>query len=264
MRFDYGYAYEDRPCLHTSRWSMEGVKLTEDGNAPSGRLWLTCEADGQTVTVELYRDRLCDPGDLIASGQADLSEIADGAVRCDLAPANQSGLSGEFYLESYLADPPGAVEVLVSLCTEADLSALHTAAGELPVRDEDAGLAQYCALATRNVLLLVSQRYADRLGGCGAPEHRNRDAASRSRPDFRRLANVDQLKDAAAHWALALAFGACHQRADETMYSHLRDYHDARRREAVQAWNLTLNADPDIDDDADTRRPSGFIPITRT
>ena len=151
----------------------------------------------------------------------------------------------------------------MSLCADGDLADEFANLAELPAYDESTGLARYCAVATRKVLLLASQMFAEELGGFGAPEHRCRTIASRDVPDFRRLANPDQLKDAAVHWALMLAFGACHERAEETMYSHWRDYHDAKRKEAVAAWNLAFNTDPDADEDADARKSSGMVRVTR-
>ena len=133
----------------------------------------------------------------------------------------------------------------------------------MPVCDDSLGMTRFCALATRNVLLLVAQTYPGQLGGYGAPENRYRTWASRAVPDFRRLANPEQLRDAAVHWALATAFGACHERADETVYSRLRDYHDAKRKEAVARWNLAFNSDPDGSDNADARSAAGAVRVTR-
>ena len=62
---------------------------------------------------------------------------------------------------------------------------------------------------------------------------------------------------------LMLAFGACHERAEETMYSRLRDYHDTKRKEAIAAWNLTFNTDPSVDDDADEQRTTTSVRVTR-
>ena len=261
MSFDYCFAYEDRSRIHTSRWYLDGV--TTNGNTKGGRLWLTAAADAGVVTVELYRNEGCEAGDLVAGGTADISGIASESVQCELAEANASGLTGEFYFENYLADPQAPVEVLVSLCSDADLSMEASGLSDLPTYDAVLGFAPYCALATRKVLLLVSQRYAGHLGGYGAPEHRHRPGAARETPDFRRLANPDQLKDAAVHWALTLAYGACHERAEETLYSQLRDYHDAKRKEAIAGWNLTFNTNPDGDEDADTQKSSGIVSVTR-
>ena len=74
---------------------------------------------------------------------------------------------------------------------------------------------------------------------------------------------ADQLKDAAVHWALQLALGACHELASDTMYSALRDYHDQKRKEAVAAWHLTFNIDPDDDQDADRTRSAAAGHVTR-
>ena len=60
-----------------------------------------------------------------------------------------------------------------------------------------------------------------------------------------------------------LAFGSCHERASETMYSELRDYHDRKRTEAIASWQLTINIDPDDDDDADRLKSSGMKRVAR-
>jgi len=124
-------------------------------------------------------------------------------------------------------------------------------------------MARYCASATEKVLLLAAGLYWRQLGGFGAPEHRYHIAASRLIPDYRRLANPDQLKAAAVHWALAAAFGSCHELGAETMYSQLRDYHERKRTQAVEGWALTLNLDPDYDEDAYSRKSSAMVRTTR-
>ena len=263
MSFEYPFAYEDRGSIHTSRWLLDGVNTKAAGNTTAGRVWLLCSRDGDTVTADLYKDPDCDSAEKVASGSADISAIDSAAARCELSEQNDSGLSGQFHFESYTADPGYAVEVLVSLCTDADLADEFSNLSDLPVYGSSVGLARYCAVATRKVLLLVSQMYAEELGGFGAPEHLYHTVSLRETPDFRRLANPDQLKDAAVHWALMVAFGACHERAEQTMYSHWRDYHDSKRKEAVAAWNLTFNTDPDSDEDADTQKSSGTVRITR-
>ncbi|MBL7133525.1 MAG: hypothetical protein ISS78_05455 [Phycisphaerae bacterium] len=263
MSFDYCFAYEDRAEIHTSRWSLSGVSTKSDGPLTDGRLWATFSLAGQTVTADLYKNVACESADKVATGTADISAIDSAGAKCTLSEANSSGVSGEFHFEEYSSDPAAAVELLVSLCTDADLSDEHAGLADLPVYDASTGLGRYCAVATRKVLLTLSQMYADPLGGSGAPEHRYRTGASRGLPDFRRLANPDQLKDAAIHAALALAFGACHQRADETMFSNLRDYHDAKRIEAIEVWNIAFNTNPDTDDDADRQRSASAVRVTR-
>ena len=263
MSFEYGYAYEDRGQIHTSRWLLSGVSTKADGNLKDGRVWATFGKAGDTVTVDLYNDPDCGSGDKVATGTADVSDIEAAAAKCTLSEANGSGLTGQVYLEQYVEDPAGAVEVLVSLCGDVDLEDEHAGLSDLPVYDASVGMARYCAVSTQRVLLLASQMYAEELGGYGAPEHRYRASALRRRPDFRRLANPDQLKDTAVQWALTLALGACHERAEDTMYSRLRDYHDAKRTSAIERWNLALNTDPDYDEDADTRKSSGMVRTTR-
>ena len=265
MSFDYAFAYEDRSFMHTSRWSLSGVDTRGGGSTTAGRLWMLASLTGQTVTAEIYKTPDCDSGDLVASGTADISDIKTAAAGCTLAQENASGVSGQFWFESYLADCDYPVEVLVTLCTDEDLAIEYCSLDDLPedVYSATRGMARHCAAATEKVLLLVSGLYARQLGGFGAPEHKYHTAAGRALPDYRRLANPDQLKAAAVHWALSAAFGSCHELGAATMYSHLRDYHERKRIEAVEGWNLTLNLDPDSDEDADASKSSAMVRTTR-
>lgn len=263
MNFDYVICYEDRDAIRTSRWKLDGVKTHTSGNTDAGWLWLGAGRAGNVVTVELFKEAACGSAAKVASGTADVSGLAAGAVRCALSQANTSGMGGEFYFEDYSADPSAAVPVLVSLCVDADLAVEYGNVADLPACSATAGLADFCAIATRQVLLLASQLYADRLGGANAPEHRNLARAERACPDFRRLANPDQLKEAAVHWALMLALGRSHERAEATVFSELRDYHDRRRQEAIGAWNLSFNADPDVDSDAEQAGSARAVRVTR-
>ncbi|MCE5325318.1 MAG: hypothetical protein LLG01_02775 [Planctomycetaceae bacterium] len=264
MSFDYCIAYEDRSCLRTSRWALSGVDTRSPGNTKDGWLWLNCTRSGQIVTAALFKDPACASQDKVAEGTADVSSIDAAPVLCTLSASNQSGLTGTLYFESYIADD-AAVPVLASLCTDTDLADEYHHLADLPatVYSATAGMARYCAAATRKVLLLAGQMYAAALGGFGAPESRYSASASRAVPDYRRLAAPDQLKEAAVHWALVLAFGSCHERACNTMFSKLRDYHDGCRREAISAWNLTFNTNPDLDQDADALKAPGMVRVTR-
>ena len=265
MSFDYAFAYEDRSFMHTSRWSLSGVDTRPGGSTTAGRLWMLTSLAGQTVTAQLYKTPNCDSGDLAASGSADISEIETAAAGCTLSQENASGVTGQFWLESYQADCGYPVEVLVTLCTDADLGIEYCSLSDLPddVYSATEGMARYCGAATEKVLLLVSGLYACQLGGFGAPEHKYHTAAGRSLPDYRRLANPDQLKAAAVHWALSAAFGSCHELGAATMYSQLRDYHERKRIESIESWNLTLNLDPDSDEDADTSKSGAMVRTTR-
>ena len=263
---DYVICYEDRDVFHTSRWRLQGIVTTEDGaNTDRGWLWMNAADASDTVTVDLYKDVAAASGDKVATGTADISGIDDAAAQCALTASNTSGIAGAIWFEDYDADPSAVVPVLVSLCVDRDLEDEYRNLSDLPteVYDPTAGMARYCAAATRNVLLLVSQMYKEELGGYGAPETRHLLGAARTVPDYRAISTPDQLKPAAVHWALMLAFGACHERAQETMYSTLRDYHDEKRKEAIGAWNLSLNSDPSSDDDADLSKGVRSVRLER-
>ena len=106
----------------------------------------------------------------------------------------------------------------ITLCTNADLADEYHNLDDLPddVYDKGNGMARYCAEASRKILPLASQMFPGRVISPG------------------------QLKDAAVHWALMLAFDSCRERSSEVMYSELRDYHDRKRTEAIASWQLTI------------------------
>ena len=265
-RFEqYVISYEDRDELHTSRWLLDGVNTKTTGNTYRGWLFMTASQAGDTVTVNLYKDPDAGSSDKVATGTADVSGIADAAVPLTLAAANASGMTGQLYLESYVSHPSATIPVLVSLCVDGHLQDEWYDIDSLPaeVYDSTYGMARHCAAATRWALLLVSQMYPEELGGYRAPEHMYYTAATRAYPDYRRLANPDQLQQAAACRALELAFGACHKMAQPTMYSELRDRFEARRQEAVASWNLAFNMDPDTDEDADRSKSASSVRLNR-
>ena len=263
MSFDYMICYEDRGRIRTSRWKLEGVKTLAAGSTDGGWLWLTTARTGDVVTANLFKDAACTTGNKVASGTANVAGMSAAGVRCTLSQANTSGVSGEFFFDVYAADTAVPAPVLACLCVDADLAIEYGNLADLPAYDATAGLAQYCATATGKVLLLASQLFSEELGGCGAPEHRHLGGADREFPDYRRLANPDQLREAAVHWALMLAFGRSHERADKTMYSELRDYHDRRRQEAIGSWKLSFNTNPDGDADADQAASARAVRVTR-
>jgi hypothetical protein len=113
------------------------------------------------------------------------------------------------------------------------------------------------------VLLLVGQMFADELGGFGAPEHRQLAGATRLYPDYRRISEPKQLRQAAVHSALGLIFWACHEMADDTMYSSLGERHEKKFDEEVARLRPTFNIDPDTDADADDRKGASAVRMER-
>jgi len=262
MNFDYIIAYEDRDVFHTSRWDLAGVNTKSTGQLTRGRVWITCVDTADTVQVNVYKEPALT--NLVASGTADISDIDTAAVQCTLSAENSSGLSGTFYFEDYLADDEVGVEVLVSLIMDEDLSNEYGDVANLPAYDSTNGMAEFCASATQNTLLKVSQVYKSELGGYGAPEHLYNSLSDRLLPDYRRIANADQLMEAAVHRALMVAFYRSHNMADDTMYSERAEKHEAWWKEALDSWNLTFVSDPDsADATADSSGQLGVKSPTR-
>lgn len=244
--FDYVIAYEDHDEIHTSRWNLEGVSTKADGNLGDCRLWVKFAQAGDTLSVAAYKDYGCESQ--VAAGVANAASLP---AKCSLSASNDSGLTGEFYIESIPACPSDSVEVLVSLVDDSDLNIAYAGLSELDSLNATSGMAEFCADATKAVLLRVAGLYAEELGGAGAPTSRYRTGATRLLPDYRKIANPDQLKEVATHRALYIALGREHQLARDTMYSDLRDYHENKFEELMAGLQLALNSDPDDSEDAD-------------
>jgi hypothetical protein len=246
-RFETIIVYEDRHRVRTSRWSLTGVDTRPGGNLSGGWLWMDVEPDGELLAVRL--SKAPDAAVLVASGTVDPDALPG---RVDLNAEGGSGLGGQLYIEQFTAAQL-QIPVLVSLCVDEHLAEYWADLADLPADLYSAatGMARHCAAATRRTLLLVSQLHQNQLGGHGPHPDRRLAGATRSFPDYRRLAVPEQLTPAAACWALELALGSKHQRAGETMYSQLRDHFARQRREAVAQWQLSFNADPDADHDPD-------------
>ena len=263
--FDYAWSYEDRDAIHLSRWRLQGVSTVADINVDAdGRLWLQIGKAGDNCVGGLHTDSACEAGSKVAAlTTTDVSGIADGPIKIPFVAANASGLSGEFWIEAWDFTTQNGVEVIVSLCMDVHLDDEMDDLTALPTYDATAGMARWCAAAMQRIMLSVASMYAEQLGGYGAPEHRNKTGATRLHPDFRRIANPDQLRLLAVHRAMALAMGAAHQRAGDTMFSAARDYHEGQAAEMMQALRLTINTDPDSDDDADGARSAAVVLPTR-
>lgn len=255
---DQMIVYEDRDEVRTSRWKLDGLSTLVGGNAAGG--WLTATLTGTpggTATATLKSAA----GTTLASGTASLATLP---VKLTLTASGGSGVSGELYIEEYVSQPANPIPVMVALCDDAALLIEYANIADLPGYSVTLGMADFCIAATKKVLLLVSQQFAEQLGGFGVPEHRNIfPNADRSLPDYRAIVNPDQLQEATVHWALVLAFGRNHERASDTMYSELRDFHDKARAEAISEWNLTFSSDPSGDADADSAKGVGQVQPTR-
>lgn len=262
-------SYENRSGhIRTSRWRLTGVRTKEDAeNTGSGLLWMKTAKSGDNVTCDLYKD----------DGLGAADQVCDGAAAdvsgCDNTGANAAqvvftatsfsgvatGLSGEMWIHSYTSDT--SAPIVVALCTDEDLDSLWDDIENLPGYDSTVGCAEFIRVAQDDVIGKVAARYQDELSGYGAREAWWITDAGRSYPDLRRIANPAQLRLACAHRALAIAIGRSHQRAENTMYSELRDHHNAQYEAAMQALVLTTKSG-DADNASDQGRAS-VIQVSR-
>ncbi len=258
--FEYPIAYEDRDAIRTSRWQLNDIKTLAAGPTNDGWLWFSLAKVGDTATITVFSD---DAGSSsIASGTGDISDVETTPVKITLTEESSSGVTGELYVEAYTADAD-AIPLLVSLCIDKHVSIHYAKLTELPAFDATFGMAEHCSAASSIVLLLVSNLYNVQLGGFGAPEDRNLSPADRLVPDFRKIVTPQQLRAAAVHKTLELAFFRSHDMAADTMYSENGDRHKELYDEAVGAWNLTIAAAPDDTLDAGESASASFKFITR-
>lgn len=262
--FDSCIVYEDRDALHTSRLKLEGVKTILDGqNTADGWLWMDATLTGTSLALDLYKTLAGAAGDKVAAASGlDISAAATTPVKFTLAEANSSGMSGEIYVH-LCAETVEKIPVMVSLIHDDDLDDHYDDVANLPKYDATVGMAEFCALATEECLHRVSQKFPDLFGGVGVGEHRHNLTASRLVPDMRRLANPVELRIAAIHKALAIAFRTSHDRADETAFSDLGDYHLNLYDQEMAGIHLTIDVDPDSDTDADYIASGGIASIDR-
>jgi hypothetical protein len=260
MTFDQIIAYDDRDAIHTSRWKLTGVSTKSDGPTDSGWLWFSTTAVGDTVTVTVYSDAACTSA--IATGSGDVSDVDTAAVQITLAEANSSGVTGELWIEDYTTTTTAA-PMKVALCVDADLATYYENVASLPSYNATYGMAEFIAEATRGIMLWADQVFPDEIGGYGGTEDRRLAGLNRNYPDRRRFVVPDQFREAAIHKTLEIAFHRSHERADETMFSELADYHRDQRMEKMGAINPTLSKDPDTNLDADTSGSTSVISLRR-
>ena len=256
--------YEDRGAgYHTSRWRLAGIRTKEASqNTDDGTLWLQMTRSGDTVTASLYKDDGLASGDKVSTGTADVSSIdgtGENATELTLSASNSSGISGSFWLHQWIAAANYAMQV--ALCVDEDLDALYGGTAILEGYDSTQGLAEFIRIAGEDVLAAVAKMYRDQIGGHGAAEAWFITDATRSCPDLRKIANPAQLRRACAHRALQIALGREHQRASNTMFSELRDYHEQQYLDALGSVVLAIKSGSG--DNASTERAASTVRMSR-
>ena len=250
--FDHIIVYEDRDAIQTSRWRLTGLSTKDDGETDGGWLWMAATKSGDDVTISV-NDGISLPTTL-ASGTVDVSTIATAPLKVTLTAVAASGITGEVYLHSW-TETVSAVPMCVSLCMDSDIEleyARSEQAHMTDVYDSSIGYAQYCNMASAFILRLVAKLYPNEMGGFGAEEHRNLTAAERLVPRWSRIANPLQLLDAAkfyACWKLCIA--ADESDGDDSMLAYKAEQFREQYKDAVSAWNILFNTDPDADSDGD-------------
>lgn len=231
--------YEDRSEIHTSRWRLSGIATKEGSeNTDSGILWLEISDDSDTVTANLYKAVGLASSSKVATGTADISDIdgtGENSAQLTLEEANSSGISGSFWLHTYESDPAVAPPLIVALCVDEDMDALHDGIELLPGYDTTNGCAEFIRIASEDVMAKVMAIYADKLGGYGAAEAWYITDADRSYPDLRCISNPAQLRLACTYRALAIALRRSHDRTGGTMYSEKGDKFQAEYETAMMA-----------------------------
>lgn len=264
--FDHIIPYEDWGEIRTSRWSLTGIKTkTGSLNVDSrGWLWFSASTSGDTMTVTVYKDAA--GASSVATGSGDVSGVDTAPVEITLAQANSSGISGTVWIEE-TEDDVTTVPLFVTALLDKDieLEYKNAAGSHMSNYDSTSGYADYCAAATKHVLMKVSHLHSDELGGYGAREMRYAEAATRKYPDYRVIANPLQLQEAALYWAMSRIFAAL----DETkgsvgsMYATKAERCQEMYDSAVASWSLSLNTDPDSDEDADTSTSPSVVHMER-
>ena len=260
--FDYIIPYEDWDCIRTSRWSLTGVKTkTGSLNVDSrGFLWFSAATVGDTMTVTVYKD--AGAAGSVALGTGDVSGIDDAPVEVTLAEANSSGITGTVWIEETDEDVT-TVPLFVTAILDKDIELEYNQAGGSHMANKNAtsGYADYCAAATKHVLLKASHLYKDELGGYGAGEMRYAESATRKYPDYRVIAQPEQLQEAALYWAMSRIFAALDETkaATGSMYGAKAERYAEMYESAISSWSLALNLDPDTDEDADTTGSASVV-----
>lgn len=237
--------YEDRgAAYHTSRWRLAGIRTIKDSqNTADGVLWLRMTRSGATVTANVYKDDGLAAGNLVATGTVDASSVdgtPENAAELALTQSNSSGISGSFWLHEWIGDATSPMQV--ALCVDEDIDVLYDGISTLEGHNATLGLAEYIRVAGEDVLAAVSKIFREQIGGHGSPEAWFITDASRQYPDLRRIANPDQLRRACAHRALQHALGREHQRAGDTAFSSLRDYHEQQYMDALSSLGLAIKS----------------------
>lgn len=237
--------FEDRDDhLTTSRWRLSGVATIESGeNTDSGVLWLVTSKTGDDVTANLYKDDGEAAANLVATGTADVADCDNtgvNAVEVTLTESESSGLTGSFWIHDYQDDATSPVQV--ALCTDEDMHGLWDDIENLPGYDSTNGCAEFIRVAGDDVIGKVCVIFREYLGGIASGEAWFITDADRYYPDLRMIANPAQLRLACANRALAIAIGRSHQMAEDTMYSQLRDFHEAQYKDAMASLVLVFKA----------------------
>jgi len=264
--FNHLIVYEDRDAIRTSRWSLDGISTKDDSETDRGWLWFTSVKTGDDLVIIVYKDA-AGASSVAVSDSVDVSGVSTTPAQLTLSAENTSGVSGTLFVHEWTKDVT-LVPMMVSLCMDEDIELEYARSDEGHMGDVYSatdGYARFCSMSTWFILRLVSNLYAQELGGFGAQENERLTAPERLEPDWRGISQPDQLKDAATFYACWRAFRAADESAGEdSMLAYKADKCKEDYEDAKAAWNLTINTDPDTDEDADLSKSATLIRPTRT
>ncbi len=269
MAFDHIIVYEDRDEIRTTRWIINGVITKDTGNTDRGRLWFSTVKTGDNLVVTVYKDSAGSASVLLSSA-TDISALDNdsaNAVKIALVAENTSGLSGTMWVHDWTEDVT-LVPMIVSLCMDQDIEDEYAASEETfmaAVYDSTVGYARFCSIATAHVMRLVTNLYIQEIGGFGGVEDYDLKTPERFTPDWRGVIVPLQLLDAAKYYACWKAFMAAdNSDGEDSMLAFKATNCKEQFDDAVSKLNLTINTDPDVDEDADLSKGASVIRPTRT
>ena len=265
MAFNHIIVYEDRAEIRTSRCVLDGIITKDTGNTHEGHLWMSTVATGNNIVATLYKDR-AGSSSVAVSDSVDVSDVDTTPAILTFSEADSSGITGTIWVHSFTTDVT-LVPMVVSLCMDQDIEDEYARSEEAHMNgayDATVGFARYCSIATSHVMRLVTQLYMNELGGFGGAEDYTLDSPDRLDPDWRGIIVPLQLLDAAKYYACWKIFmSQSESDGEDDMLAFKASQCKEQFDDAVSKISLTINTDPDVDEDADLSKRVVTTRMTR-